>query len=436
MFVLIVVSVVALVLETTLARLYVFLYPGPQSLQLNLLLFTVGIIIFLFCHFLILVNIRKRLRGLLGDTSHRLKIIFRFVTINQLILSGLLLFVLFQILVNFSYKNSPIMVIVSISYLSGIINLSILAERFARWMLRNRSYISVLFGLSTFSILLNIIFSVILVVSVLSTQPSNIGQHVGILSATFSDSSTIIQLQQVYSVSFIISYVVTWLATVTVLQSHSKRLGRAKFWVLVILPLLYIVGEFQPVILPLMSNYRYDDPVTFIITFTLIFSIIKIAGAIFFGIGFWFMARKIEQSSLKSFLNISAYGLVLVFVTNQAILLLNTLFPPLGLMTVCFVGLSSFLLLVGIYSAAISVSHDVRIRKAIRKSIEKESELIGEIGDAELDMELRAKVISMMDKLSAKLKEDTQVEPSLTEEDIKDYTNEVIQEVIRRKVSK
>ena len=75
----------------------------------------------------------------------------------------------------------------------------------------------------------------------------------------------------------------------------------------------------------------------------------------------------------------------------------------------------------------------MRIRKAIRKSIEKESELIGEIGDAELDLELRAKVFSMMDKLSAKLKEDTQVEPSLTEEDIKDYTNEVIQEVIRRK---
>ena len=132
MFVLIVVSVVALVLETTLARLYVFLYPGPQSLQLNILLFTVGITIFLFCHFLILVNIRKRLRGLLGDTSHKLKIIFRFVTINQLILSGLLLLVLFQILVDFSYKNSTIMVIVSISYLSGIINLSILAERFAK----------------------------------------------------------------------------------------------------------------------------------------------------------------------------------------------------------------------------------------------------------------------------------------------------------------
>ena len=128
--------------------------------------------------------------------------------------------------------------------------------------------------------------------------------------------------------------------------------------------------------------------------------------------------------------------LILIFVTNQAIVLLNTLFPPLGLMTACFVGLSSFLLLVGIYSAAVSVSNDVRIRKAIRNSIEKESELIGDIGDAELDMELRAKVFSMMDKLSRRLQEDTQVESSLTDEDIRDYTNKVIQEVIRRKVSK
>ena len=105
-------------------------------------------------------------------------------------------------------------------------------------------------------------------------------------------------------------------------------------------------------------------------------------------------------------------------------------------MTACFVGLSSFLLLVGTYSAEVSVSNDVRIRKAIRNSIEKESELIGDIGDAELDMELRAKGFSMMDKLSRRLQEDTQVESSLTDEDIRDYTNKVIQEVIRRKVSK
>ena len=434
MFVLILISIVTLVLETTIARLYIFLYPGPQSFQLNIGLFVAGIIIFLFSHLLILSSIRKQLKGLFGTSPHRLKLLFRFVTITQFILSALLILALFQILVNSSYKTSFIISIVIISYLSGIINLSILAERFVRWILRNRSYVSLLFGFATFSILINTIFTIIFVVGVLSSQPDEIRRHIGLLTAVFSDFYR--TYSQLYSVTFLISYLVTWFATVTVLHSHSNKLGRARFWALVLLPLLYFVGEFYPLILPLLAQYRSSDPVTFTIIFTIIFSMIKIAGAFFFGIGFWYMARRIQQKSLKSFLNISAYGLILLFVTNQAIVLLNTLFPPLGLMTACFVGLSSFLLLVGTYSAAVSVSNDVRIRKAIRNSIEKESELIGDIGDAELDMELRAKVFSMMDKLSRRLQEDTQVESSLTDEDIRDYTNKVIQEVIQRKVSK
>jgi hypothetical protein len=96
-------------------------------------------------------------------------------------------------------------------------------------------------------------------------------------------------------------------------------------------------------------------------------------------------------------------------------------------------GLSSFLLLVGTYSAAVSVSNDARIRNAIRSSVETESHLIGDIGDAEMQMTLNAKVFSMMNKLQKRLQEDTQVESSLTDDDIKNYTNQVIQELIQRK---
>jgi hypothetical protein len=434
MFILIVVSIVTLVLETTVARLYIFLYPGPQSLQFNILLFGSGIIIFSLSHILILLNIRKRLKGLFKTSQHTLKVVFQIVAIVQFILSGLLVLVLFQILTDLSYKTSLIIGIVSISYISGIFNLAILSERFIRWIHSGRSYISLLFGFATFSILLNTIITMIFIVSVLLSQPNDIGWHIGILTATFTGFND--TLRQFYSVSFIIAYVVTWFATVTVLRTNSYRLGKVKFWAFVILPLLYIIGEFQVLILPLLSEYRSADPVTFTIVYTLIFNTIKFAGAFFFGIGFWSMARKIEQKTLKSFLNISAYGLILLFVTNQATLLLNTLFPPLGLMTACFVGLSSFLLLVGTYSAAVSVSNDARIRKAIRTSVENESQLIGDIGDAEMQMTLNTKVFSMMNKMQKRLQEDTQVESSLTGEDIKNYTNQVIQELIQRKKSK
>jgi hypothetical protein len=434
MFILIVASIVTLVVETSLARLYIFLYPGPQSLQFNMLLFGSGIIIFSLSHTLILVNIRKRLKGLFKSSQHTLKAVFQIIAIVQFILSGLLVLVLFQILIDLSYKTSLIIGIVGISYISGIFNIAILSERFIRWIHSGRSYISLLFGFATFSILLNTIITLIFIVTVLQTQPNDIGWHIGILSATFTSFNE--TLRQLYSISFIIAYVITWFATVTVLRSNSYRLGKVKFWAFVILPLLYIIGEFQILILPLLSEFRSADPVTFTIVYTLIFNTIKFAGAFFFGIGFWSMARKIQQKSLKSFLNISAYGLILLFVTNQATLLLNTLFPPLGLMTACFVGLSSFLLLVGTYSAAVSVSNDARIRKAIRSSVETESHLIGDIGDAEMQMTLNAKVFSMMNKLQRRLQKDTQVDSSLTDEDIKNYTNQVIQELIQRKKTK
>jgi hypothetical protein len=435
MFILIVVSIVTLVLETTLARLYIFLYPGPQSLQFNIILFTTGIIIFSVSHSLILVNIRKRLKELFKTGQHRLKLVFQFIAVVQFILSGLLILVLFQILNDLSYKTSLIIGIVCISYVSGIFNLIILSERFIRWIHSRRSYISLLFGFATFSILLNTIITMIFIVSVLLSQPNDIGWHIGILSATFTGFND--TLRQFYSVSFIIAYVVTWLATVTILHAYSYRLGKVKFWAFVILPLLYIIGEFQVLILPLLSEYRSVDPVTFTIVYTLTFNTIKFAGAFFFGIGFWSMARKIEQKSLKSFLNISAYGLILLFVTNQATLLLNTLFPPLGLMTACFVGLSSFLLLVGIFSSAINVSQDRELRREFYNTAKSELNLLRTIGVAEMEKELMKKYKSI-DKRTRKLEEQSTSEKDgvkealhgLVDEIDKDKAREILHDVL------
>jgi hypothetical protein len=275
----------------------------------------------------------------------------------------------------------------------------------------------------------------IFIVSVLLSQPNDIGWHIGILSATFTGFND--TLRQFYSVSFIIAYVVTWLATVTILHAYSYRLGKVKFWAFVILPLLYIIGEFQVLILPLLSEYRSVDPVTFTIVYTLTFNTIKFAGAFFFGIGFWSMARKIEQKSLKSFLNISAYGLILLFVTNQATLLLNTLFPPLGLMTACFVGLSSFLLLVGIFSSAINVSQDRELRREFYNTAKSELNLLRTIGVAEMEKELMKKYKSI-DKRTRKLEEQSTSEKDgvkealhgLVDEIDKDKAREILHDVL------
>ena len=160
-------------------------------------------------------------------------------------------------------KLVSLLVIVIISYLSGIINLSILAERFVRWILRNRSYVSLLFGFATFSILINTIFTVVFVIGVLSTQPNEIERAYRTPASHYFPIS-IILYAPLYSISFIISYLVTWFATVTVLYSHlttrkSKILGLSTFTITI------HCGRIPPSYLTRLAQYRSSDPVTFTI---------------------------------------------------------------------------------------------------------------------------------------------------------------------------
>ena len=220
------------------------------------------------------------------------------------------------------------------------------------------------------------------------------------------------------------------------MKNYARRLGKRKFWLLAVLPLLYIIGQFQSILLPFFYEFRYYEPINFTIVYTLFFGMLKVSGAIFFGIGLWSVGKAIQQGSIKNLLSMSGYGLILIFVSNQATLLVSYLFPPLGITAVCFVGLSSFLLLAGTYSVAISVANDLELRKSIRRSVRKEFELLDNIGLAEMEFEIRKKVLSRMNVLSSKLKEDTGVDTSLSSDEITEYTNLAIQEVLRRKMSK
>jgi hypothetical protein len=67
-------------------------------------------------------------------------------------------------------------------------------------------------------------------------------------------------------------------------------------------------------------------------------------------------------------------------------------YPPFGLANVSFVGLSSLLILSGLYYSAISVAHDARLRQSIKKSAIEESKLLASIGAAQMEPVMAAVV--------------------------------------------
>ena len=131
---------------------------------------------------------------------------------------------------------------------------------------------------------------------------------------------------------------------------------------------------------------------------------------------------------------ISAYGLVLLFASNQPVGLTLVPFPPFGLATISFLGIGSYLMYIGIYSAAVSVATDVDLRKSIRRSVEQHSNLLEDIGTAEMERQLLNKVVRVSKEMSHLSMEQTGVEPSLEEEnEVKDYLHQVIEELSKNK---
>ena len=174
---------------------------------------------------------------------------------------------------------------------------------------------------------------------------------------------------------------------------------------------------------------RLSDPFLFGIVSTLIFNSTKTVGGILFGVAFWSVAKNITRREVREYMTISAYGMVLLFTSNQPLGLTFLPYPPFGLATVSFLGLASYLILVGIYSSALSVANDVQVRRYIQRSVAQEASLLSNIGTAQMEDQIRKMVLTKTKYLSDKLTQETGIHPSLEEQDIKDYVVMAINEI-------
>ena len=140
------------------------------------------------------------------------------------------------------------------------------------------------------------------------------------------------------------------------LRHYSRKIGRVKYWVVVTIPLIYFASQFFSLLFNVFVPLLRSDPVFYGILLTFIFTFNKVAGGIFFGIAFWIIARSIRHDSIvRKYMILSASGLILLFISYQVNGIVVTSYPPFGLVTISFMGLASYLILVGIYAANICV---------------------------------------------------------------------------------
>ncbi len=197
------------------------------------------------------------------------------------------------------------------------------------------------------------------------------------------------------------------------------------------LPLVYFLSQFPSFFLNLFASMLSSDPTFYSILLSVIFTLSKASGGILFGCAFWIMAKNTAQGTVvRDYLIIAAIGFVLLFVSDQAVVLLTVPYPPLGLASVSFMGISSYLILTGIYSSAIYISQDSKLRHSIRSIAKRESRLLDSIGTAHMEKEIERKVVTLLSRNQELVEQETGITFSASEEkNMKEYLQEVLNEV-------
>jgi hypothetical protein len=225
----------------------------------------------------------------------------------------------------------------------------------------------------------------------------------------------------------VLSLVLRWLGTVLVIRNFSRRIGRALFWTLVCVPLGLLMGGIYSVLLdPLASHLALYD------TGMLASRIVGFSGGtvsfLLMGVAYYAVARSISKidrrSAVIDYMLIAAYGVVMLPYALSSPVIIYIAYPPFGVLAHFTLTAASYLLSLGIYSSAISVSQDMSLRHSIKKQALGQPGLLDSIGAASMEDEVVRRVAILVKKSSEEMEEETGIQPSsssITEAEIRQY---------------
>jgi hypothetical protein len=411
-----------------------FIEPFLISLP-SIILFTIMVGICSFGAYFLLKFVREKSKSVVSKDPY-LKVISTTVMVVQFLLIALVIFLLFEILFTSQYDTPLFVATALISEIVALGLLGLFAQRFLSWFILNRqSTVVLIYGLSFAVAAFSLAVIVIYDVTYLPQKDPHITPQTGVVFPnTLEPGSLLDILFSIYTFLNMISFGLLILGTAILLFHYSKKIGQVKFWVIILLPLVYFISSS-------VENLKIYAPTTDAQWFNwyLFSSLNSTAGGILFGVAFWTIGKTINQNSVvKDYLKFAAFGFVLLFISTQASPS-GAPYPPYGIITMTFLPLSSHMIFLGLYSTAISISQDIQLRQSIKKVATQDSNLLSSIGTAHMEQEIQRKIDRFKDVVQEEEKEleqKTGIEANIKEEDLKSILEEVLQEVGKTKKPK
>ena len=127
-------------------------------------------------------------------------------------------------------------------------------------------------------------------------------------------------------------------------------------------------------------------------------------------------------------ITLSAIGIMLLSISNQDAGTYLLPYPPFGLPTITFLGISSYLLFVGIYYSSISISVDTALRRTIESSVEEQFKFVSKMGRSQMERAIESRVKGVTKRSAKILEENSGIQTHIEDSEVEEYVRFVVKE--------
>ena len=421
---------VSLIIDTSLGIIPDFITEFIVSLT--------GISLFVFINLITILGIlwfqnfvSKDNTNIISKSKYLSNFLLLTKVINYILIANLSI-VIVSILIFSKYSTINLLITNNIMAIIGSIFLSILAFKFIKWYISDRtSIILLIYGFSFIIFAVSFFFGYFSENLYLLDKPLVITPSIKVLYP-LSDGDPFEFFYDIYTYLIDISLILFLVGSYILLNNYLENVYRLRLiFTLVISFFLYFIVNLDSY--GIIETPNADQSLFY---YYIIQNLGTVAGGVMIGYSFWNVGKRLgNANSIRKYLIMTSFGLILIFIITQGTLIMTS-FPPFGLSSLSFVIIAISLFNFGLYATAISLSQDVKLRQTIKLKTKKNINLLSSIGKAQMTSELQRAITdvkTIVEKEEKELEEKTGIETSFSEENIQDYMKQVLEEMGKSK---
>jgi hypothetical protein len=390
-------------------------------------LFVTEIVVSSVCQILLLRILDYKFRKGIYATNFLkyAKAIHFIVSITQSIVIALLIITSLELVIFKEYNSQLLIVITILSISLSVGLLSLLTIRFVQWSRHRPDYLTISYTIAMALMTTCLFLLCIFMILEMKSAPTIV--NYARMPVAISQVSHF-EIYDVQSIFTLISYIAFWFASILLLSNKTRNYRRIRFFPLVMIPLLYYIGFFQWTMSSIIAEFDILNSLQ-TYTFNILSSILtRPIGGTILGVAFLIVAKRISDENLKSYMRFSALGIILLSISTEDSRIYLLPYPPFGVVTISFMSISSYLLIIGIYYSAVLTSMNDRIRTMIDRSVDMELRFLSNIGRSQMEKQIRDRVKMLTERFAVDLVVDSGIDINLDSEEIEKQVSIAIEE--------